>query len=122
MVHCARDSTRYRNPCIVEYIVLCSLRMCVCRQCSLGVHPMKCQICGNRALQRRDVGVYAGQHPDRAIGQISLGVRTSCSSSPHAIGHWQHLANEASFDTEIRIYLYSSIYAQSFQSPSAIIL
>jgi hypothetical protein len=73
MVHCARDSTHCHNPCIVEYIILCSLRMCVCRQCSLGVHPMKCQICSNLALYRRDVSVYAEQHPDRANGQIALG-------------------------------------------------
>ena len=51
-----------------------------------------------------------------------FGMRTSCSSSPHAVGHRQHFANEAGLDTEVRIYLYSSIRAQSFQGPSAVIL
>jgi hypothetical protein len=45
MVHCAPDSTHSHNPCIVEYISLCSLRTCVCRRCSLGVRPKQCQIC-----------------------------------------------------------------------------
>jgi hypothetical protein len=62
MVRYARDSTRFHNRCIFEYILLYTLRMCVCRQCSLGVHPRECQICDNRMLARlrHDANVYAG--------------------------------------------------------------